>query len=297
MNGQVETSRRSTSEMAGGDVTAELGRGRRLAVRMLAVLGLLTFSFMLVFVATDAMGRVGQEAELVPAESSEAQIGAAHPGESVHIVGAIAAVALGASGLVGLIVRPQRAGSATQTGAVAVAMLIATVVVGNPDNHGGQAGLVDPAFAIMAVPPLAAALVATPWRGWSRGGLNMRLLLLAAVALPGLWYAFDQGLMQRHTWPPLADPHHQAHWYAMSVLAFMTVLVIAGTSLTGRGWRTAAFTAGAAATAVGTVSLLTPAAASALHPAWAAAATIWGLAVLAVTWRERTSPTAEPAHN
>lgn len=297
MNGEAGIARRSTAEMAGGDVTVELGRGRRLAVRVLAVLGLLTFSFMLVFAATDAIGRLGQEAQLVPAESSEAQIGAHHPGELVHIVGAVAAVALGASGLVGLIVRPQRAGSATQTGAAAVAMLIATVVVGNPDNHGGQAGLLDPAFAIMAVPPLAAALVAAPWRTWRRAGPKPRLLLLAAVALPGLSYAFDQGLMQRNTWPPLADPHHQAHWYAMSVLAFMTVLVIAGASLAGRGWRTAAFSAGAAATAVGTVSLLAPGAASALHPAWAAAAAIWGLAVLAVTWRERTSPTAEPAHN
>lgn len=297
MGGQVGVSRRATAEGAEGDLTTDLGRGRRVAVRVLAVLGLLTFNFMLVFVATDAMGRVGQEAELVPAESTEAQIGADHPGESVHIVGAIAAVALGASGLVGLIVRPQRAGSATQVGAAAVAMLITTVIVGNPDNHGGQAGLVDPAFAIMAVPPLAAALVAAPWRVWRRDGLNMRLLVLAAVALPGLWYALDQGLIQRNTWPPLADPHHQAHWYAMSVLVFMTVMVIAGTSLAGRGWRTAAFTSGAAATALGAASLLAPSAASALHPAWAAAAAVWGLVVLAVTWRGRRSSTAEPAHS
>lgn len=285
MGGQVGVASRSTTQRYEGESTAELGRARRFAVRVLAALGLLTFSFMLVFVATDAIGRVGQEPELVPAESREAEIGASYPGEAVHIVGAIAAVTIGASGLVGLIVRPQRAGSATQTGAAAVAMLMTTVVVGNPDNHGGQAGLIDPAFAIMALPPLAAALVAAPWRGWTRAVVNRRLLVLAAVALGGLWYGFDQGLMQRNTWPPMADPHHQAHWYAMSVLAFTVVLVIAGASSGGRGWRTAAVTAGTGAAAVGAVSLFVPGSASALHPVWAAAAAAWGVVVLWETWR------------
>lgn len=92
--------------------------------------------------------------------------------------------------------------------------------------------------------------------------------------------------MQRNTWPPLADPHHQAHWYAMSVFAFATVLVVAGAALQGRGWRLAATSAAAAASAPAVSSLLDPASASALPTLWAVVALAWGAAVLAVTWRQ-----------
>ncbi|HEX2028828.1 MAG TPA: hypothetical protein VHF25_12610 [Nitriliruptorales bacterium] len=272
----------------GGDArepTAQLGRGRAVLVRAVAVLGLLTFSFMLVFVANDAAGRVGQQEQLVPAGSREAQMGADRPGEAVHITGAVAAILIGASGLAGLIVRPRRAGSATQTVGASVAMLLTVGIVGDPDNYGGQASPVDLAFVVMAVPPLAAGVLAAPWRAWRPVALRRpRLLLLAALASPGLWYGFDQGMMQRNTWPPLADPHHQAHWYAMSVLAFLIVVVVAGAALAGRGWRVAAASAGAGASALALASLLSPASASALHPLWAIGAALWGLAVLVATW-------------
>lgn len=199
--------------------TVDLTRRRRITVRMLAVLGLVTFSFMLMFVVSDAKGRVGQVHQLEPAGSPEAQIGADHPGETVHIAGAAAALALGGTGLIGLIARPQRAGSATQAGAASIAMLITIGIVGDPDNYGGQGLLFDPAFLILALPPLAAASAAAPWRAWRHGRVpRPRLLAVALLALPAVWYGIDQGVMQRNTWPPLADPHHQAHWYAMSVL-------------------------------------------------------------------------------
>ena len=265
--------------------TNELSRSRRVTIRALAVLGLLTFNFMLVFVVGDALGRVGQDHELEPAGSPEAQFGADHPGETVHIVGAATAVAIGATGLLGLITRPHHAGSATQTGAAAVAMLITTGIVGDPDNYGGQALRVDPAFLIFALPPLAAAVTAAPWRAWRRRALpRPRLAVLASIALPGVWYGIDQGLIQRNTWPPLADPHHQAHWYAMSVLAFLIVLVVAGAALHGRGWRLAATTAGSAAATIAVASLADPSSASALPAGWATAGLAWGLAVLGVTW-------------
>lgn len=172
-------------------------------------------------------------------------------------MGALAALTIGASGLVGLIVRPQRAGSATHTGAAAIATLVTVGIVGNPDNYGGQAGWFDPAFAVLALPPFAAALSASPWRLWRPDALRRpRLLALAAIALPGVWYGVGQALMQRNTWPPLADPHHQAHWLVMALLAFMMVSVVAGAGLSGRGWRMATITAAAAALAVGTASLL-----------------------------------------
>lgn len=264
---------------------ADLGRARRVSVRLLAVVGLLAFCFMLVFAASDAASRVGGRTELEPPGSREARIGAEHPGELVHITGAVAAAAIGASGLGGLLVRPQRAGSATQTAAASLAMLVTIVLVGDPDNHGGQAGLVDPAFVIFGLPPLAAAAVASPWRAWRPDGLvRPRLLLLAALAAPGVWYGLEQGLMQRNTWPPLADPHHQVHWYAMSLLAFAAIFVAAGAALRGTGWRLAATLAGGSAAAVALASLIDPEAASALHPVWAVAAAAWGVAVIVVAW-------------
>lgn len=187
--------------------TVDLTRRRRITVRMLAVLGLATFSFMLMFVVSDAKGRVGQVHQLEPAGSPEAQIGADHPGETVHIAGAAAALALGGTGLIGLIARPQRAGSATQAGAASIAMLITIGIVGDPDNYGGQGLLFDPAFLILALPPLAAASAAAPWRAWRHGRVpRPRLFAVALLALPAVWYGIDQGVMQRNTWPPLADP-------------------------------------------------------------------------------------------
>jgi hypothetical protein len=264
----------------------ELSRRRRVAVRLFGVLGLVSFSFMLLFVVSDALGRVGETHQLEPAGSPEAQIGADRPGEMVHIVGAAAALMLGGTGLVSLVARPQRAGSATQTGAATLAMLITIGIVGDPDNHGGQGLLLDPAFLILALPPLTAAATAAPWRAWrDRPVRRPQLLVLALLALPMGWYGVNQGLMQRNTWPPLADPHHQAHWYAMSLFAFATILIVAGAALHGRGWRLAAAGAGAAVTVVGLSSLLEPASASAWPAPWAVAALGWGSAVLVVTGR------------
>lgn len=276
--------------------TTELSRSRRITIRVLAVLGLLTFNFMLMFVVGDALGRVGQDHQLEPAGSPEAQFGADHPGETVHIAGAAAAVAIGATGLIGLIIRPDRAGSAIQTGAAAVAVLMTVGFVGDPDNYGGQGLPIDPAFLVFALPPLAAAITAAPWRVWRRRALaRPRLAVLASLALPAVWFGIDQGLMQRNTWPPLADPHHQAHWYAMSVLAFLIVLVVAGASLHGRGWRLAATTAGSAAAAIAVASLADPSSASALPAGWAAAGLAWSLAVLAVTWVGSKRTTGQPS--
>jgi hypothetical protein len=263
-----------------------LGPGRRIAVRVLAVLALLTFNFMLAFVVSDAAGRLGDTGhDLQPPGSAEARIGAEQPGEAVHLVGATAALIMGVSGLVGLVARPQRAGSATQVGLAAVAWLLAAAVVGDPDNHGGQVGIIDLAFVILAVPALVTALVAAPWGAWRRGQHRPAFLVTALIGLPWLWYAFDQGLMQRHSWPPLADPHHQAHWFTMSLLAGLILLLAAGSALPGRGWRVAASTAGLSALGVAVASLVAPAAASALHPAWAIGAFAWGMGVLGVTWR------------
>jgi hypothetical protein len=269
---------------------ATLGPGRRIAVRVFALVALLAFNFMLAFVVSDAAGRVsGVEGELARAGSVEARIGAEHPGEAVHLAGAATALAIGVSGLGALVIRPQRAGSATHAGLAAVGWLLVAAVVGDPDNHGGQAGALDLAFVILPLPALITVWIAAPWRVWRRGHRRPEFLVAAVVGLPWLWYAIDQGLMQRHTWPPLADPHHQAHWFSMALLAGMAVLLVAGSALPGRGWRLAAVTGGGASIVVAAASLVAPDSASALHPVWAAGALVWGLGVLGLTWRATSS--------
>jgi hypothetical protein len=275
------------------DPTTVFGRGRRITVRVLSVLGLLTFSFMLVLAVLDAGGRVGAEPSLVQPGSAAARFGADHPGEVLHLVGAAAALSIGGTGLIGLAVRPQGSGSARHVLATAFAMVVVAVLVGDPDNHGGQAGPVDALFVVMALPPLAAALAAGPWRveRTRAAGIRVRLPMLAVAAfgLPWLWYGRTQGLLQRESWPPLADPHHQAHWYAMALLAVLIVLTAAAAVIAAPGWRTAATAPAVAALAVATASLLAPTAASALTPVWAIAALLWGAALLALTWRPMRS--------
>lgn len=262
-----------------------LGRGRRLAVRLAAALAIVAFNFMLVFVLSDAMGRTGETGPLEPPGSAEAAFGAEHPGEAVHLVAAVAALAMGVVGSVGLVMRPQRAGSATHVGLAAMSWLLVSAVVGDPDNYGAQAGPVDVAFVVLALPALLAAALAAPWRAWRTGTAHPRLLITAVLGVPWLWQGFQQGLMQRHTWPPLADPHHQAHWFVMSLVAVMIVLLAAGAALPGRGWRVAAVSSGAAAVALAAASLADSRAASALRPGWAVAALLWAVVVLIVAWR------------
>jgi len=270
-----------------------LTRGRKAVVRLLAVVGFLSFSFMFVFVVADALGAISSEPVGSPDDpppSAEARAGARAPGEGVHVVGALGVVALVGSGLVGLIARPARAGSAYQVLAGVLGVLVVLPVVGDPDNVGGQAGVIDPAFLVLAVPPLLAATTARPWRSARpRRPMQPVFLALAGLALvPGAWYGVNQALMQRNTFPPTADPHHQAHWFAMAVFAFVVILTVATGTLAARGWRLATGTAGLSVVVFGTASLADSAAASALAPLWAGAAVVWGVAVLWLTAQATT---------
>ncbi len=194
---------------------------------------------------------------------------------------------IAAAGLVGLIGNPRRAGSATHVMALGLAMLLVALIVGDPDNHGGHGLFVDPLVVVVALPVLAAAAVAVPWREWSRGGLRRPILLwLAVLALPLVWFGVDQALLQRNTWPPLADPHHQAHWMVMAEVAFVIPMVTAGAALSGGGWRAATAVAALGASAIAIPSLFYHDAASAL-PLWSAIlGTLWAAAALSVAIRE-----------
>jgi hypothetical protein len=257
-----------------------LGRGRKLGVRIAAVVGLLLFLVFFGVVAADTVGLIDPSAVGSPDDpppSAAARYGAAHPGDAVHAAGAISVLALGAWGLLALIAWPERSGAAYQVLAVTVGVLITLPIVGDPNNVGGQAGWIDPLLAILVVPSLVTALLASPWRARSSGPGRPRLLLLAAiVAVPAAWYGVDQALLQRDTFPPTADPHHNAHWWVMATSAAMTVLVVAAAGLPRRRWPWGAVIAGAAAVAVGVASIADQGAASALAIGWALPAVVWG---------------------
>ncbi len=59
-------------------------------------------------------------------------------------MGAFSVLALGASGLVALIVRPEHSRSAYQVLAAMLGILVTLPLVGDPNNVGGQAGVIDP---------------------------------------------------------------------------------------------------------------------------------------------------------
>jgi len=268
-----------------------LTRGRRLSVRVAALLGLLLFGFFFSIVAAEALGVIQSEPEGDPDDppaSAEAVLGASRPGEAVHVVGALGVLVLGGTALVGLFLRPERSGSAYQVLATMSGILLTAPIVGNPDNRGGQAGWIDPLFLIVVTPAVVAAALARPWRHWRlRRVRGSQFLVLGAVAaVPLGWYGLNQALMQRNTYPPTADPHHNAHWWAMSCLAFIVVLVVAAAALPSDGWRLGPRVAGLAAIALGIASLVASSSASAIWLGWALIAILWGLTGVWLTLRD-----------
>ncbi|HEX2053022.1 MAG TPA: hypothetical protein VHJ78_04745 [Actinomycetota bacterium] len=277
---------------------ARFGSGRRAGIRIAAILSLLLLSFFFGLVALEAAGVVesgGRGSPDDPPPSREALLGAAMPGETVHVAGAAAVVVLVASGLISLAVRPEGSASAQHVLAVSVGLILTLPLVGNPDNRGGQAGWFDPLFLLVALPGVGAALLARPFRHLRSGenGPRLGFVALAAAALPAAWYGVGQALLQRNTFPPTADPHHNAHWWAMSVFAFGLVLVVAAASLPSVGWRLGPAVAALGAIAVGVASLLSPSSASAIGAGWAVAAVLWGVAVIALT--SRRPPAQRPS--
>jgi hypothetical protein len=147
-------------------------RGRRLGVRILAMLGLLLFMLFVGMVAAAAVGIVEEASQASPRDpppSAAARFGASHPDEAVHVSGALGVLLIGGSGLVGLILRPERPGYSYQVLAAMLGALLTLPVVGNPDNYGGQAGWIDPVLLVFILPPMLAAAVAFPWRRWGSG--------------------------------------------------------------------------------------------------------------------------------
>ncbi len=253
-----------------------------MAVRLLAGIGLLLVCLTFGIVAADTLGFISTEPAGSPQDpppSAVARAGAAAPDETVHAVAAAAVLVISGLGLARLVVRPALASAALHVLSSMVGLLLTMPIVGDPDNFGGQAGPIDPVLVIVALPCVIGALVARPWRTDAEaGGPRLPVLILAAVgAAPAALYAIDQALKQRNSFPPSADPHHNAHWWVMSVFVLMATLVVMAAAAGRPGWRWSVAVSSIGVIAVGTASLLVPSAASAFGTVGSAAAIAGGL--------------------
>lgn len=257
-----------------------MNKHRGLVVRGLAILGLALFMTSVLIVLGEIANPIADEANLEVAGSPAAQYGADHPDEFVHIVGALSVLLVGASGIVGLVVRPQSRSIARHVVAAMLASTVVMGIMGDPDNHGGMAGPFDVAFLVFVVFALMAGVLALVWTPADGAPPDRHGWYVFAAGFPLLWYGAQQALLQRNTWPPLADPHHQAHWYTMGVLALMVVFTATTASLwPDRSGLTLAVSATAAAL-LGLSSLLRPDAASAMNWPFATVAIAFAGAVM-----------------
>lgn len=251
------TLRDITAAAAAGGV-----RGMRFGImRALAGLTLLLHTFLYGMVAADAGWGAG---------------------ERIHFTSAVIAWALTAVPLLALLVRPARAAVVDQLLAGALMILALLVVVGNPDNHGGQAGPYDPVYLIVFGLPVVVAILA---RRNTAASFSVRWPLVTVsllAAAPAAIAAVNQELLQRNSWPPVLDPHHNGHWMVAGMAILAPVVAAAVAALGRRGWRLPLWTAGITAIVLGTVSVAFPADASSLGRGWGGALALWGVALLTI---------------
>jgi hypothetical protein len=204
--------------------------------------------------------------------------------EAVHLLCAVAFLGVVVCGLVPQLIAPARNVAAFQQAFVAALGLMgAAAILGDPDNRGGQAGPFDVVYLIFLIPLILLAVLHLARRDLLKPGSVQPVLLLlaAAVAIPLFVYAVDQGLIQRNSWPPRSDPHHNSHWFTMAALGFTIPLVTAVAGLGSPGWWLSAWTASAALAAFGFASALFPNAPSSAGVGWGVLAFLAAAAVAA----------------
>jgi hypothetical protein len=174
-----------------------------------------------------------------------------------------------------------------------------TSIIGDPDNHGGQAGPYDAAYLIFIVPSIAAGLLSPAPARPVGADRRTRVALVAMAALivpPAGLLAVGQALAQRNSWPPVSDPHHNSHWYLMG-LAALIVLALAMAAAVGRpGWQIPGLAGSLAAAGLGSALLVSPDLPSTPPAVWGSVGLAWGIVQMAVliagTARARRTPSS-----
>ncbi len=206
--------------------------------------------------------------------------------ERVHAAGAIVMGLVLVTSLIWLLIDPADRPALTQGGLALASILLVGVVVGNPNNHGGQAGVYDLAYLVAAVPFLALAAVALrlpPTIRLQSPGRRTLLLLGVAALIALIPYALDQALAQRNSWPPAADPHHNAHWATMAHVGLLVPSLAGLAAIAAARWRRHAWLAAASAGMLGLIWLLYPDDVSSLGIGGGIAALLWSVAIAPMT--------------
>ena len=216
------------------------------------------------------------------------------PIHRVHHVGIALFIGILVVGLLAQLHTPERSVAAfQQVVATVLAILIANLIVGDPDNYGGNVGIIDPVFLVFLVPVMVLAALHPARASLFHGGIGMSYVLIGvalAAAVPLAIYGVDQALLQRNSWPPTSDPHH-TKWAWMASLAFTIPLVGLVSSARTAGWRVPAWSAGIAAVIFGLVSVLYPNHASSLGRMWGSISVLGGAGFIgAAVWEEGRNP-------
>lgn len=186
----------------------------------------------------------------------------------LHIPAAIIFIGFIASGLISQLPGYGRyRGGFQQVAASLLGLLLMAFIVGDPDNHGGNNAIFDPAFLLFIVPVVIMWFIHPDRRNVfsiytgkaHRGMLALYLTLL----VPFSAYGVQQALLQRNSFPPLSDIHHQ-HWQAMAMVAFSTVLIGIVGALKSRGYVLPSVSASVSLLILGFLSILYPEAPSSL---------------------------------
>lgn len=156
----------------------------------------------------------------------------------------------------------------------------------------------DLVSALIVTAGVAILLALHPARGdfFRKGGAISPALLAITIlaAIPLIAYALEMGAQAHDVKGP---PHHVQRLSTMAAMAFAIVLAGLLTALKTRGWRTPAWSTGAAAIVFGLASVAFPDNAGAPGRGWGMLAVAGGLLFIAVAQREarRTMTTQEPS--
>ncbi len=256
--------------------TKQLSRTRRVAFRICVTLFVLFYAFLI----GAASGLLGTDGSTWDEQSHR-----------VHHVGISLFIGIVVVGLLAQLRAPERNIASFQQAVVGVlAIQIVNLIVGDPDNYGGNVGIIDPVFLIFLVPVGILAALHPARASLFRSGLGMSRTLAGmalAAAVPLAIYGVEQALVQRNSWPPTSDPHH-TKWAWMASFAFAIPLVGLVAAARTEGWRVPAYSAGIAAIVFGLVSVLYPGHASSVGRMWGSLSILGGTAfMIASVWEAR----------
>jgi len=125
-----------------------------------------------------------------------------------------------------------------------------------------------------------------------RMGRTATPLVLAAAAVPAVWFALSNASLQRNGLP--MDPHIEMHrWTGMAAFALTMVLVAVVAGLGGPNRRPVAMVGGLVGAFFGVMSLIYSRYPGAVSTPWAIACIVWGAALAGDGYRMAREPLAD----